>query len=48
MVMSRATRTLNGKASVEDRYFIASCIHNDVKKIADAVPSHWDIENGLH
>ena len=48
MVMSRATRTLNGKASVEDRYFITSCIHNDVKKIADAVRHHWGIENGLH
>jgi predicted transposase YbfD/YdcC len=48
MVMCRATRTDKGETSVEDRYFITSCIHNDVAKIADAVRNHWGIENGLH
>jgi len=48
MVMCRATRTLNGKTSIEDRYFITSSTHNDVEKIAHGVRTHWSIENGLH
>lgn len=48
MLMCRASRTLNGKTSTEDRYFITSCTHNDVEKIAAAVRNHWGIENSLH
>ena len=48
MVMCRATRTLNGKTSIEDRYFITSSTHNDVEKVAHGVRTHWSIENGLH
>ncbi|NQT92442.1 MAG: ISAs1 family transposase [Lentisphaerae bacterium] len=48
MVMSRATRTLDGETSVEDRYFITSSVHDNVDKIADAVRDHWGIENSLH
>lgn len=48
MVMCRATRTEKGETSIEDRYFITSCFHNDVVKIADAVRNHWGIENSLH
>ncbi len=48
MVMCRATRTNKGQTSVEDRYFITSCQHDDVVRIADAVRNHWGIENGLH
>lgn len=48
MVMCRATRTDQGETSVEDRYFITSCIHDDVAIIADAIRNHWAIENGLH
>ena len=48
MVMCRASRTLNGETSTEDRYFITSCAHNDVQKIAAAVRNHWGIENSLH
>ena len=48
MVMCRATRTAKGETSVEDRYFITSCIHDDVAIIADAIRNHWAIENGLH
>lgn len=48
MVMCRATRTFKGETSVEDRYFITSCTHDDVAVIADAIRNHWAIENGLH
>ena len=48
MVMCRASRTLNGETSVEDRYFISSCTHSNVEKIAHGVRAHWGIENGLH
>ena len=48
MVMCRATRTDKGQTSVEDRYFITSCVHDDVAVIADAIRNHWAIENGLH
>lgn len=48
VVMCRATRTDQGKTTVEDRYFITSSTHDDVAKISDAVRAHWGIENGLH
>jgi predicted transposase YbfD/YdcC len=48
MIMCRATRTLNGQTSVEDRYYITSAKHNDATKLAEAVRAHWGIENGLH
>lgn len=48
MVMCRATRTLKGETSTEDRYFITSTTHKDVEKIAHGVRAHWGIENGLH
>ncbi|NIA14092.1 MAG: ISAs1 family transposase [Nitrospiraceae bacterium] len=48
MAMCRATRTVNDETSVEDRYFITSATHNDVKKIATGIRNHWGIENSLH
>ena len=48
MAMCRATRTVDGQTSVEDRYFITSTTHNDVKKIAEGIRNHWGIENSLH
>jgi predicted transposase YbfD/YdcC len=48
MAMCRATRTLNSETSVEDRYFITSCTHNDIEKIAHAIRDHWRVENSLH
>lgn len=48
MVMCRATRTVNGETSVEDRYFITSDTGNDVEKIASAIRAHWRVENSLH
>jgi predicted transposase YbfD/YdcC len=46
--MCRATRTLHGETSTEDRYFITSTTHNDVEIIAHGARAHWGIENGLH
>lgn len=48
MVMCRATRTLKGETSVEDRYFITSAKDNDVATVAQSIRSHWGIENSLH
>jgi predicted transposase YbfD/YdcC len=48
MVMCRAMRTLKGKCSVENRYFITSATHCDVKKMAESIRAHWGIENSLH
>ena len=48
MAMCRATRTVNGETSVEDRYFITSATHNDAEKIAAGIRNHWGIENSLH
>jgi predicted transposase YbfD/YdcC len=48
MAMCRASRTINGETSTGERYFITTCTHNNVEKIAAAVRSHWGIENSLH
>jgi predicted transposase YbfD/YdcC len=37
----------NGKLTIENRYFISS-IAADAKVFANAVRSHWGIENKLH
>lgn len=48
MAMCRATRTVKGETSTEDRYFITSSTREDVKAIAAAIRAHWKIENSLH
>jgi predicted transposase YbfD/YdcC len=48
MVMCRATRTLNGQTSTEDRYFITSNTGHNIQNIAAAVRAHWQVENSLH
>jgi len=48
MAMCRATRTVGGETSVEDRYFITSVKHDDARKIAESIRAHWGIENSLH
>ena len=45
--MVESVRVLNGKTSVETRYFISS-LWNDAKKLAEAIRGHWSIENSLH
>lgn len=42
-----ATRTVNGKTSVESRYYITS-LAADAERFAEFVRSHWAIENQLH
>jgi len=41
-------RSANGKTSVERRYFISSLDGTSAKLLAEAVRSHWGIENKLH
>jgi predicted transposase YbfD/YdcC len=48
MVMCRATRTVKGETSVEDRYYITSAKDSDVAMIAQSIRGHWAIENSLH
>lgn len=42
-----STRIVNGKETVETRYFISSCPQN-IKAFAHSVRKHWAIENELH
>jgi len=42
-----ATREINGKKSVERRYYISS-LSMEAKVFANAVRSHWGIENKVH
>ncbi|MDP9317295.1 MAG: ISAs1 family transposase [Chloroflexota bacterium] len=45
--MVEATRTVNGKTSVERRYYISSLPAN-AARLAHAVRGHWGIENQVH
>ena len=45
--MVESQREINGKVSIEQRYYILS-IPSDVHRFAAAVRSHWSIENQLH
>jgi predicted transposase YbfD/YdcC len=45
--MVESARTVNGKTSIEQRYYLLS-INSDVQRFAQAVRSHWSIENQLH
>lgn len=38
----------SGDISQETRYFISSIDANNIERIADAIRSHWSIENKLH
>jgi predicted transposase YbfD/YdcC len=42
-----ATRTLRGKTSVEQRFYLSS-LPPDAEQLAQAVRKHWGIENQLH
>lgn len=44
--MVKSTRIVNGAQSIENRYFITSL--TDVTQFAEAVRTHWGIENSLH
>jgi predicted transposase YbfD/YdcC len=45
--MVRAERTLNGKTSVEERFYISS-LEGDARTFGRAVRGHWGIENSVH
>ena len=45
--MVQAIRECDGKTSSEYRFYIAST-GNDAKRFANAVRSHWGVENNLH
>jgi predicted transposase YbfD/YdcC len=45
--MVESERTVDGKTSIEYRYYISSAEPNAVD-FAGAVRGHWGIENGLH
>lgn len=47
LVKVQSERTLNGKRSVEDRYFIAS-YRDTAQNILQQTRTHWHIENSLH
>jgi predicted transposase YbfD/YdcC len=45
--MVESVRIINGKTSVETRYFISS-LEKDAQKLAEGIRGHWSIENSLH
>ena len=45
--MVESQREIDGKISIEQRYYILS-IDSNVQRFATAVRSHWSIENKLH
>lgn len=45
--MVEAQRRINGQVTLETRYYISS-LPPDAKRMANAVRSHWGIENSLH
>ena len=45
--MVESVRVVDGKTSVETRYFISS-LENDAQKLAEGIRGHWSIENSLH
>lgn len=45
--MVESVRKIDGKTTVETRYFISS-LENNVEQFANSVRSHWGIENSLH
>ena len=47
-VRVRATREIDGKTSVEDRYYLCSCDGRDARALLAAARGHWGVENQLH
>ncbi|GHU77366.1 hypothetical protein AGMMS49992_25020 [Clostridia bacterium] len=46
LVVVGSTRIIKGQSTTETRYFISSLI--DIERAANAVRSHWGVENKLH
>ncbi|MGH2415696.1 MAG: ISAs1 family transposase, partial [Microcystaceae cyanobacterium] len=47
IAMVQSERRLNGRVSLETRYYLSS-LGNNAAQIAEAVRTHWTIENALH
>lgn len=47
LIMVQSERRINGKSSIETRFFIAS-LPPDAKHLLHVIRSHWGIENKLH
>jgi len=45
--LAESERTINGKTTVEQRYFITS-LSGNAKDFSEAIRRHWEIENRLH
>ena len=45
--MVEAERRINGKVSLETRYYISS-LESHAGRLNEAVRTHWGIENALH
>jgi predicted transposase YbfD/YdcC len=45
--MVESVRSLNGKTTVETRYFISS-LEGNVEELANSIRSHWGIGNSLY
>ena len=45
--MVESVRTMDGKTTVETRYYISS-LSNNAKLFGQSVRSHWGVENSLH
>ena len=48
IIVVESTREVNGKTTYERRYYITSHHDKPAKFIADAIRSHWHVENKLH
>lgn len=48
LVRVEARRTVNGKTSVEYRYYISSLTAEDPARMLALIRGHWGIENSLH
>ena len=45
--MVESVRVVNGKTSVETRYFISS-LEKNAQRLAEGIRGHWSVENSLH
>lgn len=47
-IMVKSTREINGKKTIEHRFYISDHCIDDAKKITHAIRTHWQVENCLH
>ena len=44
----QSTRTINGKSTISDAWYISSLQDLNAEKTSDYIRSHWQVENNLH